>query len=88
MAYTFKQRQEALIDAIGWEIQGWDDGYHDEVVDFLTTFERFVKEAGYSDMHYQDLMDWTRENREDIIHYTGGSDMYNEVFLLDTQTTF
>lgn len=87
MAYTFKERQEQLIYAIEMEIQGWDDGYHQEAVWFLETFLRLVKEAGYSDMHYQDLMDWTRKNRDDIGYYTGSSSYFlNEPFLLDTQT--
>lgn len=88
MAYTFKQRQEELLYAIEMEIAGWDDGYHREAVAFLKAFERRVEEAGYSDGHYQDLMDWARMNSEDIHYYTGGSGLYNEVFLLDTQTRY
>jgi hypothetical protein len=87
MAYNFLDRRDALLRELDYMINDWDDGYNDDAADFLKTVYNLVDRAVYGDREYQRLRDFALDNKEDLRRLTGGSYVYNEIMLLDTQTT-
>lgn len=86
MAYNFLDRRNDLLRELDNHIIHWDDGYNHDATDFLSTVYNLVERAVYGEREYQHLRDFAMDNKDELRRLVGGSYIYNEIMLLDTQT--